>query len=350
MDENKKTDFDNTKSDIKSNQTDRKQPLLKTFALVSGFTFLANSIYFFLWTGTSPFFIQFTNIEILFNIIRNLNPLTIPLDLLGSYAFLFPDLSFLWRNPAEGYYYYAEGVFPLSYIIIALLIYISGPFLCFLIAKQISKINPTDLSDSSTVRVLNYKDIIKRSTEIGFSNIYTILVTMILWSLTAWVPYLNVGTTIGLFGMIIAFSKNKQFSPANIFDARYRKNIGEFFLLLSFLSIGISIGSFFVFIPGVVIGIAWSQSILLLIDKDISPLEAIKISNDITYGEKLTMVIGYILLILVYGLIIGVAFAIPIALDSELFAWIILIVGYLIFSLILFGFASYIYSKLSKKL
>jgi len=122
---------------------------------------------------------------------------------------------------------------------------------------------------------------------IGVKNIGPILVNLILWVLTCWIPYLNVGTTIGMFAGIIAKAAHNETIPmTEIFNKKYRQYMGEFFLTTGLVCIGIMIGCVFLFIPGIVIGLSWMFAILLTIDKGKNPSEAISLSNKSTYGNK----------------------------------------------------------------
>jgi uncharacterized membrane protein len=56
-------------------------------------------------------------------------------------------------------------------------------------------------------------------------------------------------------------------------------------------------------IPGLIIGLAWSLAILLVIDKGKNPSEAITLSNTLTYGNKLKMVIIYGVPLLVFTIV-----------------------------------------------
>ena len=171
------------------------------------------------------------------------------------------------------------------------------------------------VNKKSNSNVLTIKNIIINSFVIAKNNIAVILTASVLWILTIWIPYINVGTTIGMWALVVGLSKkDSNFSPTSIFESKYRKYMGEIFLLISFIVIGTSIGYVFLIIPGLVISMAWSQAIYILIDKELTPLQAIKVSNDITYGEKLTIFIAYIVLLLILG--IGMAF----------FGWIIALI------------------------
>ena len=113
--------------------------------------------------------------------------------------------------------------------------------------------------------------------------------------------------------------------------------------------IGIASGYAFVIIPGIVISIAWSQSILLFIDKGYSPLESIKKSNDITYGEKWTIFVGYLSLVLILGLSIGLLITLAVNVD-EILALLVGLIGYITFILVMIGCSAYIYGELNRNL
>jgi len=142
---------------------------------------------------------------------------------------------------------------------------------------------------------------IKDGVEIGIKNIGPILVNLILWILTVWIPYLNVGTTIGLvIGVVSKASKGEAIPFTEIFDAKYRKYMGEYFLTCGLAGVGIGVGIVFGVIPGIVIGLAWCFAALLAIDKGKNPAEAITLSNNITYGNKGRMFGIYFLTILAF--------------------------------------------------
>jgi len=132
---------------------------------------------------------------------------------------------------------------------------------------------------------------------IGTKNIGPILVNVLLWGLTVWIPYLNVGTTIGLFvGIVSKASKGEAISMTEIFDPKYRRFMGEYFLTSGLIGLGVGIGIVFGFIPGIVISIAWSLALLLVIDKGKNPSEALVLSNNCTYGNKGRMFAIYLLI------------------------------------------------------
>ena len=81
--------------------------------------------------------------------------------------------------------------------------------------------------------------------------------------------------TIGLLGIVVALSKGTPTTATQIFDPKYRKQMGEFFLLMAFVVFGTYAGLMFLIIPGMVISIAWGQAVYIFLDRGMDPLEAI---------------------------------------------------------------------------
>jgi hypothetical protein len=169
------------------------------------------------------------------------------------------------------------------------------------------------MPDSGKTKGLNIFATIKEGFSIGIGNIVPIIVNVLLWVLTIWIPYLNVGTTIGLWvGIVSKASRGEVIPMTEIFDPKYRKYMGEFFLTAGLVGIGVSVGSFFFIIPGFVIAIAWSLSLLLLIDKGKNPTEAITMSNNCTYGNKGRMFCIYFLVQVAFGIVFFILGLIPV--------------------------------------
>ncbi len=196
---------------------------------------------------------------------------------------------------------------------------------------------------------LTVSGIVKQGFAIGIKNLASLLLAAILWVLTIWIPYLNVGTTIGIVSIIVAMSKGTVVSPLTIFDAKYRKYIGEFFLVLAFVQIGTMIGFVFMVIPGIVISIAWGQAIYLLVDKEMTPMEAIKVSNQITYGKKWTIVLGTLLIGIVLVIIIYILGFIG-GLIGETVGAVLSFIGAVAFLPIVMGAYAHIYGVLTEQL
>ena len=177
--------------------------------------------------------------------------------------------------------------------------------------------------------------IITSAFEKGLKNLVPLLVNVILWILTIWIPYLNVGTTIGLFfGITAKMARDETIEMTEIFNPEYRKRMGEFFLTFGLVMMGVYAGLIFFIIPGYVIMIAWSLAILLVIDKGESPMQAITKSNDYTYGKKWTIFFG----LMVVSLAAFIALFIIMFILGKIFG---MLGGFGSFLLILCGIAGY---------
>ena len=94
--------------------------------------------------------------------------------------------------------------------------------------------------------------------QLGIKNVIPLILTVLLYFVTVWIPYLNVGTTVGLYRIVIDLSKGKTIDPLSIFKKENFENMGGFFLMLGFLTLGISAAMLFLFIPGIVMGpLSW---------------------------------------------------------------------------------------------
>jgi len=198
---------------------------------------------------------------------------------------------------------------------------------------------------NASVQKLEIVETLRDGFDITIKNIGPVLVNLLLWVLTIWIPYLNVGTTIGLFsGIVIKLSREETISFTEIFDPKYRKYMGEYFLTAGLLFIGVFIGFLFFIIPGAIISIAWSFALVLVIDKELNPTEALSMSNKITYGYK-----GRIFLIeLIISVIFSVISTILDKIDNgfAVFLLIILVIFQLILSV---GIQASIYKRLTRE-
>jgi hypothetical protein len=169
------------------------------------------------------------------------------------------------------------------------------------------------MPDSSITRKLDIVATIKEGITMGMGNMVPIFVNVLLWALTIWIPYLNIGTTIGLWvGIVSKVSRDEAISMTEIFDSNYRKYMGEYFLTSGLVGIGVFAGLAFFIVPGIVIGVAWSLAQLLVIDKGKNPTEAITLSNNYTYGNKARMFCIYLLVFLASGIVMGILGRIPV--------------------------------------
>jgi uncharacterized membrane protein len=183
----------------------------------------------------------------------------------------------------------------------------------------------------------------------GFKNALAIAVNAILWVLTIWIPYINVGTTIGMFaGLAAKASRDEQISYTEIFNPAYRRQMGEFFLCAGFMYIGTVVGFLMFIIPGYVIAIAWSLSLYLVVDKGMNPIEAISKSNNVTYGNKWTIFGGMFVLSLIVFIVIAVVGWI--LSKIAVFLSVIVVIVLLLIAASIFTCAwGYIYGSLTKE-
>ncbi|MEG1405026.1 MAG: hypothetical protein RSB29_00620 [Alistipes sp.] len=163
---------------------------------------------------------------------------------------------------------------------------------------------------------LNFGTTIKESFTFGIKNAPSIMAAFLLWLVTIWIPYINVGTTIALSMLPVELANGHVINPLGIFHSKWRRYMGEYFMTAILMILPMLIAFLFLYIPGIVLSMAWSLSFYFLIDKGKNPVQAIKASNDATYGSKwtiffATLVIG--ILLSVFGCIF---YAIGLAADS----------------------------------
>ncbi|MBO4841877.1 MAG: hypothetical protein J5478_00700 [Bacteroidales bacterium] len=158
---------------------------------------------------------------------------------------------------------------------------------------------------------LDIMQTIKDGVQYGLKNFFPLLLMVILYAVTVWIPYLNIGTTIGLYKAVIGIGRGETIDPTSIFSKDNFKNLSGFFLLLGLLYIGIVVACFFMFIPGMVMSIAWGFAVYFFLDKKVSPLKSLQLSYDSTYGNKWRIFLVGIVCGLLIGIICGILAAIP---------------------------------------
>ena len=191
---------------------------------------------------------------------------------------------------------------------------------------------------------------IKDGIALALVNYLSIVCAVALYVVTIWIPYLNVGTTIAMASIPAEMAKGNVISPFFIFDGKYRRNMGEFFILIALMSGAIWVGFMFGVIPGIVISYAWYLAVILFVDQDKSALEALRESNRITYGNKAR--IFYIEALL--AIILCIAIAIINALFSigevewlQIIGAIIVVIIAIFFVPAMLGAQAVIYKKLA---
>lgn len=153
---------------------------------------------------------------------------------------------------------------------------------------------------------LQFGEVLSNAFSNGLKNFPSLIGCYILWILTIWIPYLNVGTTIAIITIPAAMSRGNIISPLEIFDGKYRKFMGDFFLVNGLKSVIITIASLFMIIPGIVLALSYCLSTLLVVDKGKDAVEALKISRDATEGNKWAIFFVYIVLFIpfiIFGMI-----------------------------------------------
>ncbi|MDD3405331.1 MAG: hypothetical protein PHH23_03585 [Paludibacteraceae bacterium] len=163
---------------------------------------------------------------------------------------------------------------------------------------------------------------------IGMKNALSLLGAIVLYVLTIWVPYINVGTTIAMCTIPIELAKGNVISPLFIFKGQYRRYIGEFFTLYGMMFMALIPALLFLIVPGIVVALGWSLALYLLLDKGIAPGEAMVKSNKATYGYKWTIFGVSIVVGLAVGLVGGACYLIDETFGIIMNVIISLVVGF----------------------
>lgn len=189
----------------------------------------------------------------------------------------------------------------------------------------------------------------------GFRNSLSFLGTIILYGLTIWVPYINIGTTIAIASLPLLYAKNQSFSPFFIFESSYRKRMGDCLLLSVFMGSITIVSTIAMFFPALVIGLTYSLSLLFLLDREQDPIASMQSSQKATYGSKWTMFGAYLIFILCQGFVSGlltllvglsVEGGIPLAIIVGLLSYVVSI----IFASTLVGMRASIWKQLNSKI
>lgn len=160
---------------------------------------------------------------------------------------------------------------------------------------------------------MTFNTLFKNGFSIGFKNLFPLIGTLLLYILTCWIPYINVGTTIAVTTLPASMARGESIDPTSIFDAKYRNNMGNFFILVVLMTIGLIFGFYFLIVPGLVLTYAWSFAYLLLVDKGLNPMQALHESNEKTNGYKWILFFANILLAIIGFAVIFIVSAITAA-------------------------------------
>ncbi|MCB1164675.1 MAG: hypothetical protein KDK37_10020 [Leptospiraceae bacterium] len=191
---------------------------------------------------------------------------------------------------------------------------------------------------------LNAIETIQNGIQLGLKSFPALLVNGILFVLTVWIPYLNVGTLIGMINLPARMARDEGLSMTEIFDPKYRQHFGEVFLTLGLVGMGVLFAS--MLLVGPILQIAWSLAVLLVIDKGMEPLAAIRKSSDLTYGNKWAIFFAYFLFMIGAYIVILLLAWIGSKIAAFLAGLLVFAVVLLIFPIIL-GINAEIYKKLT---
>lgn len=133
---------------------------------------------------------------------------------------------------------------------------------------------------------LDFAETFQDALAIGVKNAPSIIAAVALWLVTIWIPYLNVGTTIAITLLPTELAKGNVINPLGIFDSKYRRRMGDFFITCCLHIIGIYAAMIFLLIPGIVLALSWSLAYYFLLEKGKNPIEALRASNEAMYGSK----------------------------------------------------------------
>ena len=177
---------------------------------------------------------------------------------------------------------------------------------------------------------LDFATTLQDAIAIGLKNAPSVIAAVALWLITIWVPYINVGTTIAITLLPTRLAKGEIVNPLGIFDSKYRRYMGEFFITMGLMVFPILIGVLFMIVPAIVLSIAWTLSYYFLFEKGKNPIQAIKASNDATYGSKWTMFAVQLVVGIIVGIVLGIFRFLCDLIDVEFITFIVMFVLYVL--------------------
>ena len=176
------------------------------------------------------------------------------------------------------------------------------------------------------MKKLDFAETLKDSIAIGVKNAPSVVVAVALWLVTIWIPYINIGTTIAIKLLPVELAKGNVINPLSIFDSKYRRYMGEFLITWGLMLIPIYIATLFLVVPGIVLSLSWTLSFYFLLDKGKNPIEAIKASNDATYGSKWTMFFVILVFSIIMGIVYGIFLFVCEAIDVAFITFVVMFI------------------------
>ena len=204
--------------------------------------------------------------------------------------------------------------------------------------------------------LLDFSQTLSETFSIAMNNMLSFVGASLLFLLTCWIPYLNIGTYFGFCSKVVAWSKGEHFSPFSIFDRIYRRRMVDYLLVCFFQMTVVIMGLCLCFFPGIVISLATMLGLYICLDKNISPLEAVRASCRMTYGSKWRIFGVSIIIGLIVCVVVGIMVAIIIAcLGQELYALAIVLsiitaLALLCCNALSFAMVASIYKQLSQNI
>lgn len=196
---------------------------------------------------------------------------------------------------------------------------------------------------------LSVETILVEGITLGLLKFITIFGATILWLLTIWIPYLNVGTTIAIKTMPVALADNDTLSgPTYIFDGKFRKYMGEYFTLIGLKELSLIPAYLFLIIPGLIISLGWSMALYLVFDKHISSGEALLLSNEKTFGYKMTLFLAGVLFNLAFVILFAMIWWLLGLIDVGFITVVVLLLLIAVYMVVNVGCQAVIYRKLCK--
>ena len=141
---------------------------------------------------------------------------------------------------------------------------------------------------------------------LGVANVFGILISLVFWLLTIWIPYVNVGTTIALATLPRRLAEGDSIGPGFLFETRYRKYMGDYFLLTWLMGPPVLAASCFLLIPGIVLSLSWILAVPLVVGDNISATGAMSRSNELMAGSKWPTFWAQFFVGMAFGFVFGI--------------------------------------------
>ncbi len=134
----------------------------------------------------------------------------------------------------------------------------------------------------------------------------------------------GLGVNLGLIKVSLAFASNEKATYSDLFS-QFPKTL-NYFIAHILYSIIVTVGLILVIVPGIIWGVKYALYPYFIVEKDVGPLEALKLSGTTTQGFKWDLFALYFLsaLIVLLGafvIFIGLFVAIPTVMVAQAYAY-----------------------------